>query len=85
MEKKKWRKEDEKVERKRSQAEGCEGEGSNKQDVLSCIPEGGVEGHNRVCDENESRKGAHPVQNLHQPCHQLCWSCRCISAGHHSR
>ena len=75
----------EKAERKRSQVKGCKGEWSEEQDVLSYIPEGDVEGHNRVCDENERRKGAHPVQNLHQPCYQLCWSCRYISAGHHSR
>ena len=73
-----------KAERKRSQAKGCEGEGSNKQDILSCVPEGDVEGHNGVCDENERRKGAHPVQNLHQPCHQPCWSSRYIGTGHHS-
>ena len=75
----------EKAERKRSQAKGCKGEGSNKQDILSCVPEGDVEGCNGVCDENERRKGAHPVQNLHQPCHQPCWSGRYISTGHHSQ
>ena len=74
-----------KAERKRSQAEGCEGEGSDKQDILSCIPEGDAEGHNGVCDENERREGTHPVKNIHQRCHQLCWSCRYISMGHHSR
>ena len=76
---------DEKAERKRSQAKGCEGEGSDKQDILSCIPEGDVEGRDGVCDENERRKGTHPVQNLHQPCHQPCWSCRYIGTGHHSQ
>ena len=48
----------EKAERKRSQAKGCTGEGSDKQDVLSCIPEGDVEGCNRVCDENTNRHSA---------------------------
>ena len=74
-----------KAERKRSQAKGCKGEGSNKQDILSCIPEGDVEGRNGVCDENERRKGAHPVQSLHQPCHQLCCSGRYVGMGNHSR
>ena len=45
-----------KAERKRSQAKGCKGEGSNKQDILSCISEGDVEGRNRVCNKNERRK-----------------------------
>ena len=83
MEKKKW-KEEMKKQKEKEASQRIEGEVSDKQDILSCIPEGDVEGHNRVCDENESRKGAHPVQNLHQPCHQPCWSCRYISAGHHS-
>ena len=59
QERKKWKEELKKEER--SQAEGCEGEGSDKQDVLSYVPEGDVEGHNGVCDENERRKGSHPV------------------------
>ena len=77
----------EKKEKKKAgtQAKGCEGEGSDKQDILSCIPEGDAEGRNQICDENERRERTHPVQNLHQPCHQPCESCRYISTGHHSR
>ena len=84
MEKKKERR-IEKAERTGSQAEGCEGEGSDKQDVLSCVSEGDAEGCNQICDENERREGTLPVQNLHQPCHQPCGSCRYVSKGHHSR
>ena len=83
MEKKKQKEELKKQKEKEAKPGGA-GEGSNKQDILSCKPEGDVEGHNGVCDENERRKGAHPVQNLHQPCHQPCWSSRYIGMGHHS-
>ena len=45
-----------KAEGKRSQAKGCEGEGSYKQDILSCIPEGDVEGRNRVLTRMKEEK-----------------------------
>ena len=69
---------------KEAKSKDVKGKGPTN-DVLFCVPESDVEGHNGVCDKNERRKGAHPVQNLHQPCHQPCWSGRYISKGHHSR